>query len=65
LALGVGDAARSHALFEERQKSGVGGALEAILSEETLTEARLDYIDAVSGHNKAQVRLLHALGGLR
>jgi outer membrane protein TolC len=62
---GVRDAAEAQTLFDERRREGVGGALEAVLAEETLTQARLDYLDGVIEHNKAQLRLMHALGVLR
>ena len=58
----VRESQQALSLYRERQKIGVGEPLDAILAEEALTEARMDYINAVGGYNKAQVRLLYATG---
>ncbi len=58
----VRESEQALSLYRERQKIGVGEPLDAILAEEALTEARMDYINAVGGYNKAQVRLLYATG---
>lgn len=59
---GVTDAERALHLYQEREKLGVGIPLDVILATETLTRARTDYLEAVAGYNKAQIRLLAAMG---
>ena len=61
---GVADAERALQLYQEREQLGVGVPLDVILATETLTRARTDYLEAVVGFNKAQVRLLRAMGRL-
>ena len=59
---GVKDATEALDLYQQRQKIGVGIPLDAIVAAEILTDARLDYLDAVIGFNKAQLKLLRSLG---
>jgi len=49
-------------LTQLRKEFGVGAVLEAIQSEQDLTRARLDYLNAVAEHNKAQYALRKAIG---
>ncbi len=60
---GMEDASRALDLYRERLRTGVGIPLEAVVAEETLVRARSDWIDATTDYGKAQLRLLHALGG--
>jgi len=60
--LGAKESKEALDLYRARQKIGVGIPLDAIVAEETYTQARLDYLDALIGFNKAQVRLMRALG---
>ncbi len=60
--VGAREAKEALGLYRERQKIGVGIPLDAIVAEETFTQARLDYLDAVIGYNKAQIQLLRAVG---
>ena len=61
---GVADAERALQLYQEREQLGVGIPLDVIVASETLTRARLDYLEAVAGYNKAQILLMRALGRL-
>jgi outer membrane protein TolC len=49
-------------LSQERKEFGVGVVLEAIQAEQELTRARLDYLNALAEHNKAQYQLSKAVG---
>ena len=60
---GLRDAAEALDLYRGRLTTGVGLPLEAILAEDALARARLDWIDTVVDYDKAQLRLLRALGG--
>lgn len=60
--MGAQEAKEALDLYRQRQQIGVGIPLDAIFAEETFTQARLDFLDAVIGYNKAQLRLLRALG---
>lgn len=51
-------------LARDRKEFGVGAVLETIQAEQDLTQARLDYLNVVSEHNKAQYALERARGGL-
>jgi outer membrane protein TolC len=62
---GARDAKEALELFRQRMQIGVGIPLDAISAEETYTESRLDYLDAVIGYNTAQMRLLRAIGQMR
>jgi adhesin transport system outer membrane protein len=57
------DASKALDLYRERLRTGVGLPLEAVVGEETLVRARSDWIDATADYGKAQLRLLHSLGG--
>ncbi|MBI1871310.1 MAG: TolC family protein [Chlamydiae bacterium] len=61
---GVKDAQESLALNEERQVAGLGLPLEVIQAEESLTRARLDYLNVITEYNKAQFELLMSTGNL-
>lgn len=56
-------AAQSLRLSQDRQTFAVGNVLEAILSEQELTSARLELAGAITDYNKAQYGLAHAIGG--
>lgn len=49
-------------LSQVRFKRGLGLAVEVIQAEDALASARLNYIKAIVDYNKAQTRLLNALG---
>lgn len=49
-------------LSQVRFKKGLGLAVEVIQAEDALANARLNYIKAIVDYNKAQARLLNALG---
>jgi OMF family outer membrane factor len=51
-------------LARERREFAVGAVLETIQSEQDLTHARLDYVNAVAEQNKAQYALERARGAL-
>jgi outer membrane protein TolC len=55
-------AAQSLKLARERQQFGVGEVLENIQAEQDLTRARLDYLTAITDHNRAQFALQRAVG---
>jgi outer membrane protein TolC len=57
-------AEQSLKLARERRQFAVGEVLENIQAEEDLTRARLDYVNAVAEHNKAQYGLERARGAL-
>lgn len=59
---GVKDSKEALDLYRQRQQIGVGIPLDVIVAQETFTAAQLDFLDAVIGYNKAQMRLLRALG---
>ncbi|MDA1195296.1 MAG: TolC family protein [Planctomycetota bacterium] len=61
---GVADAKEALELYRKRQQVGVGIPLDAIVAQETYAEAQLDYLDAVIGYDKAQMRLLHSVGAI-
>jgi len=50
-------------LTRERKQFGVGAVLEDIQSQQELTRARSEYLDAVTEYNKAQYALSQAVGG--
>ncbi len=52
-------------LTQQRKEFGVGVVLENIQSEQELTRARLDYLNAIAEYNKAQYALRKAIGGLQ
>jgi outer membrane protein TolC len=58
----VAAAQENYRLTHERQTFAVGIVLEALLSEQELTQARMDYLKAVTEHNTAQYLLLKAQG---
>lgn len=58
----VAAAEENNRLTHERQEFAVGVVLETILAEQELTQARIDYLKAVTEHNAAQYLLLKALG---
>ncbi len=58
----VGAALRSFELNMERIRGGAGLPIEALQSIQALDRARLDYLDAVIAYDRAQFRLLTALG---
>jgi outer membrane protein TolC len=49
-------------LSQVRFKRGLGLAVEVIQAEDALAMARLNYIRSIINYNKAQVRLLNAIG---
>lgn len=51
-------------LAQQRKEFAVGVVLETIQAEQDLTRARLDYLNAVAGFNKAQYSLAKASGRL-
>jgi outer membrane protein TolC len=51
-------------LAQQRKEFAVGVVLETIQAEQDLTRARLDYLNAVAGFNKAQYTLSKATGTL-
>ena len=59
----LGAAEQSLKLARQRQQFGVGEVLENIQAEQDLTRARLDYLTAITGHNRAQFALQRATGG--
>lgn len=61
---GVKAAEENNKLTHERQEFAVGIVLETVLAEQELTQARIDYLDAVTAHNAAQYLLLKAVGNL-
>ncbi|MCC7140030.1 MAG: TolC family protein [Planctomycetes bacterium] len=62
---GARDATEALDLYRKRLTGAVGLPLEVVVAQETLTRARLDWIEATVGYDKAQLRLLRALGGDR
>lgn len=58
----LSDATESLRLSQERKEFGVGIVLEYIQSEQDLTRARIDYLNAVAEFNKAQYALTKAVG---
>ncbi|MDA2919080.1 TolC family protein [Desulfobacterota bacterium AH_259_B03_O07] len=52
-------------LSQVRFKRGLGLAVEVIQAGDALANARLNYIRSIIGYNKAQVRLLNAIGEIR
>ncbi len=63
--VGAAEAQESLDLYQERLRQGVGVPLDTITAEETLTQARIDYLQSVIGFNKAQMKLLRAIGRIR
>ena len=59
---GLSDAKEALTLYAKRVQIGVGLPLDAIVAAEVLNDAQLDYLDAVVGFNKAQIKLLRAVG---
>jgi outer membrane protein TolC len=59
----VAAAQENYRLTHERQTFAVGIVLEALLSEQELTQSRMDYLRAITEHNAAQYLLLKAIGG--
>ena len=55
-------AEQSLKLARQRQQFGVGEVLENIQAEQDLTRARLDYLTAITGNNRAQFALRRAVG---
>jgi outer membrane protein TolC len=55
-------AEENNKLTQERQEFAVGIVLETVLSEQELTRARLDYLQAITQHNAAQYLLQQAVG---
>lgn len=51
-------------LTRQRKEFAVGAVLENIQSEQELTRARLDYLNAIAEYNKAQYALRKAIGDL-
>jgi outer membrane protein TolC len=49
-------------LTRDRKEFGVGAVLENVQAEQDLTQARLDYLNAVAEYNKAQYALSKAIG---
>jgi outer membrane protein TolC len=58
----VAAAEENNKLTHERQDFAVGVVLETILAEQELTQARMDYLKAVTEHNAAQYLLSKAIG---
>jgi OMF family outer membrane factor len=61
---GVKAAEENNKLTHERQEFAVGIVLETVLAEQELTQARIDYLDAVTAHNAAQYLLSKSVGDL-
>ena len=61
---GLEAAEQSLTLAQERREFAVGAVLETIQAEQDLTRARLDFVNAVAEHNKAQYTLARARGAL-
>jgi outer membrane protein TolC len=55
-------AGRTLELARERRAFAVGEVLETILAEQELSRARLDYLNVVTEHNRAQFLLRRAIG---
>ena len=51
-------------LTQQRKEFAVGAVLETIQSEQELTRARFDYLNAIAEYNKAQYALRKAIGGV-
>jgi outer membrane protein TolC len=51
-------------LTRDRKQLGVGLVLEDIQAQQELLRARVDYLNAITDHNKAQYQLSEALGSL-
>jgi outer membrane protein TolC len=51
-------------LTQQRREFAVGAVLENIQSEQELTRARFDYLNAIAEYNKAQFALRKAIGGM-
>ena len=56
-------AEKSLRLARGRQEFGIGEVLENIQAEQDQTRARLDFLNVITEHNKAQFALRRALGG--
>jgi outer membrane protein TolC len=52
-------------LTRQRKEFAVGAVLENIQSEQELTRARLDFVNAIAEYNKAQFSLKKSIGGLQ
>jgi outer membrane protein TolC len=61
---GVQAAEQALEVTRQRKELAVGVALENIQSEQDLTRARLDFVNAVAEYNKAQYSLLKATGAM-
>jgi outer membrane protein TolC len=57
-------ATEAEKLAEQRQEFAIGAVLEDIQTQQDLTRARNDFINAVAEFNKSQYALLHATGNL-
>jgi outer membrane protein TolC len=58
----LNSAEQSLKLARQRQQFGVGEVLENIQAAQDLTRARLDYLTAITEHNRAQFALRRAIG---
>jgi outer membrane protein TolC len=58
----LGAAEQAQKLARQRQQFGVGEVLENIQAAQDLTRARLDYLTAITEHNRAQFALRRAVG---
>jgi outer membrane protein TolC len=57
-------AEENNKLTRERQEFAVGIVMETILAEQELTQARTEYLDAVTSNNAAQYLILRSIGQL-
>jgi outer membrane protein TolC len=57
-------AEENNKLSRSRQEFAVGIVLETVVSEQDLTRARLEYLEAVTAHNAAQFALQQTLGAV-
>lgn len=61
---GLAAAERLHKFSVDRREFGIGAVMEAVVSEQELTRARLDLLALIAEHNKAQFALRRAVGSL-
>ncbi|MBI1805332.1 MAG: TolC family protein [Ignavibacteriae bacterium] len=59
---GLKDIQQAVKLAQERQRTGIGIALEVVQALKTYYTAEKDYVEAVGGYNKAQYELYRAIG---
>ena len=60
----LASAGQSFKYSRDRKEFGVGAVLEAVQAEQELTRARLDYLEVLAEHNKAQFSAAKVIGQL-